>query len=832
MKKRIKVIGMTCSACSSHVEKEVRKLDGISSANVSLMTNTLEVEYKEDVLSVEMIEQAVIKSGYGVDKQPDNNEYIIEVNKLKQKKLHKLWISVVLLIVLMYVSMGPMIGFWLPPFLVGMENAVYHVGLQFILTIPILILNRNYFISGFTKLFKRHPNMDSLVAIGSFAAVIYGVFSLSMLIYAKNTNNMDVTMKYHMNIYFESAATILTLVSVGKYLESKSKGKTSEAITKLLNLTSKVAIKIQDNEEIEVDAKTLLEGDFIIIKPGMIIPVDSVVVKGNTSVDESAITGESLPVSKKEGDKVISATINGLGIITARVEKRLEDSTISKIVEMVEAAANSKAPIARLADKVSGIFVPIVITIALITFIIWMISGYGYEFSLEMAISVLVISCPCALGLATPVAIMIGTGIAAKNHIMIKSAESLETLHRVDTVLLDKTGTITKGELSVNSIICYDIEENKLLSIMASLEKNSSHPLAQAILNLAIEKNIILEEVQNFHTEIGFGISGYTNNQEYYCGNVAYAKQKGLDVKKITKDVENISKQGQSILILFDEKQCYGMVGVADVIKETSVEAIRIFKKMGIKPYMLTGDNENTAKVIASIAGITDVYSGLLPMDKDKVVEQLQREGHKVAMIGDGINDSIALTKADVGIAIGAGTDVAIESADVVLIKSDLIDAANAIHLSKKTISIVKMNLFWAFFYNAIGIPIAAGVLFPIFHIKLNPMLASLAMSLSSISVVLNATRLTKYKNIEMENKQMKKEFFVYAMMCDHCKKRVYDAMMSIEGVNKCEIDLKKKKVSYESEEEIMWDTILNVIAEAGYEATLENKKGLFRRKM
>ena len=769
MKERFDVTGMTCSACSSHVEKSVGKLTGVENVSVNLLTNSMQVEFDENKLDTAGIIKAVEDAGYGAavkdehaksgaktsgqsGSQENNGLSAVEQNVKNMKK--RLIVSLIFWIPLMYVSMGHMIYQWLnipmPPFtmnfLHGNENAITYAFTQFLLLLPILIANQKYFKNGFKTLWHRSPNMDSLIAIGAGAAILYGIFAIYRIGYAMGHGDMAVVHQYAHDLYFESAGTILTLITIGKYLETKSKGKTSEAITKLLNLAPKTVTVVRDGVEQVVDAADVEKGEIFLVKPGESVAVDGIVLEGKSSFDESAITGESIPVPKQEGDTIVSASMNKSGLIRAKATKVGEDTTIAQIIRLVEEASSSKAPIAKMADKIAGVFVPTVITIALITGIIWLISGATFEFAMSTAIAVLVISCPCALGLATPVAIMVGTGKGAENGILIKSGDALETAHQIDTVVLDKTGTITQGKPVVTDIICAagkNADKTQLLQIAGSLEKGSEHPLAEAIVNYCVTNNISLEKVTDFNALFGKGIEGTVSGTHYYAGNEKMMEEKGISLSTEQKNqIQALAKQGRTPLLFADEKQFLGIVAVADVVKPTSKEAVQKFRDYGIHVIMLTGDNEVTAQAIKEQVGIDEVIAGVLPTQKEEKISALKQAGHKVAMIGDGVNDAPALASADVGIAIGAGTDVAIESADIVLMKNDLLDAVGAVKLSKAVIRNIKENLFWAFFYNSIGIPLAAGVLYPLFQIKLNPMFGAAAMSLSSVCVVSNALRL------------------------------------------------------------------------------------------
>ena len=881
MKERFDVTGMTCSACSSHVEKSVSKLTGVENVSVNLLTNSMQVEFDENKLDTAGIIKAVEDAGYGAavkdehaksgaktsgqsGSQENNGLSAVEQNVKNMKK--RLIVSLIFWIPLMYVSMGHMIYQWLnipmPPFtmnfLHGNENAITYAFTQFLLLLPILIANHKYFKNGFKTLWHRSPNMDSLIAIGAGAAILYGIFAIYRIGYAMGHGDMAVVHQYAHDLYFESAGTILTLITIGKYLETKSKGKTSEAITKLLNLAPKTVTVVRDGVEQVVDAADVGKGEIFLVKPGESVAVDGIVLEGKSSFDESAITGESIPVPKQEGDAIVSASMNKSGLIRAKATKVGEDTTIAQIIRLVEEASSSKAPIAKMADKIAGVFVPTVITIALITGIIWLISGATFEFAMSTAIAVLVISCPCALGLATPVAIMVGTGKGAENGILIKSGDALETAHQIDTVVLDKTGTITQGKPVVTDIICAagkNADKTQLLQIAGSLEKGSEHPLAEAIVNYCETNSIALEKVTDFNALFGKGIEGTVSGTHYFAGNEKMMEEKGISLSAEQKNqIRELAKQGRTPLLFADEKQFLGIVAVADVVKPTSKEAVQKFRDYGIHVIMLTGDNEVTAQAIKEQVGIDEVIAGVLPTQKEEKISALKQAGHKVAMIGDGVNDAPALASADVGIAIGAGTDVAIESADIVLMKNDLLDAVGAVKLSKAVIRNIKENLFWAFFYNSIGIPLAAGVLYPLFQIKLNPMFGAAAMSLSSVCVVSNALRLRWVKlhdakktqsephqdvaastiadinqhnaldnNIKSTNNDkgestMTTTISIEGMMCAHCQAHVEKALKEVAGVTEVTVSLENKNAVVTGDASV--EALKQAVVDAGYEVT------------
>ncbi|MGB4658149.1 MAG: heavy metal translocating P-type ATPase, partial [Mobilitalea sp.] len=719
MNQKFSVTGMTCSACSANVEKSVKKLDGTLSVDVNLLTNSMVVDFDESVLDNHKIIEAVTEAGYGASTFVRGQNAAVQADRenpveQEQKEMKsRIVISIIFLIPLLYLAMGHMFHWVLPQVFLGEENAISFAFTQLLLTLPIVYVNRKYYIVGFKTLFHRAPNMDSLIAIGSAAAILYGLFAIYRIGYGLGHADMEIVMKYMHDLYFESAATILTLITLGKYLEARSKGKTSEAISKLIDLAPKTATVIRDGTESEIALEEVVKEDILIVRPGQSIPVDGIIIEGSSSVDQSALTGESIPVEKHIGDKVIAATINKTGYFKFRAEKVGDDTTLAQIIQLVEEASSSKAPISKLADKISGVFVPIVILLAVVATIIWMLMGYSFEFALSIGISILVISCPCALGLATPVAIMVGTGKGAQNGILFKSAEALETLHSIKTVVLDKTGTITEGKPRVTDIVpAKGVSSEKLLSIAATLEKPSEHPLAEAIVLEAESSKSTLLKLDDFEAVSGRGIIARINAVTYYAGNQSFMQEKKADTKELDAEAKIFAEQGKTPLYFAEGTNLLGIIAVADVIKSSSKQAIHDLKNMGIDVVMLTGDHKITAEAIRKELDIDTVIAEVLPGEKENEVRKIQAKGSKVAMIGDGINDAPALARADVGIAIGAGTDIAIESADVVLMKSNLQDAVTAIQLSKATIKNIKENLFWAFFYNALGIPLAAGVFY------------------------------------------------------------------------------------------------------------------------
>ena len=944
---------MSCSACSSHVEKAVNKLENVEKASVNLLTETMDVTYDETKITSAEIIDAVVKAGYGASVMTEGSaagaggrstsgnagstgRSAADGKQELQQKLDadaramkwRLGISIGFLIPLMYVSMHHMLKEWfgipVPAFIVntmhGNANAMNFALTQFLLLLPILYVNRKFFSVGFKTLAHRSPNMDSLIALGSGAALVYGIFAMYRISYGLGYGDMAVVEHYSHDLYFESSGTILTLITVGKYLESRSKGKTSEAITKLMNLAPKVAVLVTgDGQEKEVPTENLQKGDIFLVKPGSLVPVDGIVLEGNSSVDEAAITGESVPVEKQAGDHVVSATVNKAGFLKCRADRVGDDTTLAQIIRLVEEASASKAPIAQLADKVAGVFVPTVITISLITLVVWLLNGATAEFAISTAIAVLVISCPCALGLATPVAIMVGTGVGAGNGILIKTGEALQQAKEIDTVVLDKTGTITSGKLKVEEVGGYqsDFPADAMMQIAAALEKKSEHPLAEAVVEYAESFRLTIPEIVDFKATFGRGVEGalaadflaveaakndgptavfyagklsngsntsgngtrkapptgntvpdtgsvFPAGTKFYVGNLAFLQEKNITLPQgAAEGLNRMADEGMTPLLVAQEGRFLGIIGVSDTVKATSYEAINAWEKMGVRVIMLTGDNRRTAEAVRQKLGISEVVAEVLPQDKEKKVSELKRQGHKVAMIGDGINDAPALAAADVGMAIGAGTDVAMESADIILMKNDLRDAVTAMKLSRAVIRNIKENLFWAFFYNCIGIPLAAGVLYPAFQIRLNPMFGAAAMSLSSIFVVGNALRLRGFKSgftplkkgtpkashkeieithataegeqcilkapTEQNNRQdvkqekertntMKKVISIEGMMCNHCTGTVQKALEAVEGVKAVTMSLEQKNATVELASDVADDVLTKAVVDAGYE--------------
>lgn len=860
MKEKYDITGMTCSACSAHVEKAVKKLEGMKNVSVNLLQNSMTVEYDESILTSQNIIDAVVDAGYGASLKDNGKSTGSSVQAKKENTAEKstkamkkrLISSLCLLVPLMYVSMGHMLGAPLPQILSPEFNPLIFALVQLFLTLPVMYINRKYFRNGFKTLFKGSPNMDSLIAIGSGASAVYSIYVIFKMAYSMGFGDMMTAHHLAMDLYFESAAMILTLITLGKYFEARSKKRTSDALTKLMNLAPKTAVVERNGEEIEIPSEQVTAGDIVIIKPGQSIPVDGIIVEGRGSVDQSAITGESIPEEKTVGSAVIGATVNKTGYFKFKATKVGEDTTLAQIIKLVEEAGGSKAPIAKLADKVSGVFVPIVITIAIITTAVWMILGYPFNFALTMGISVLVISCPCALGLATPTAIMVGTGKGAESGILIKSAEALETAHLINTVVLDKTGTITMGTPTVTDVIPVKGESpENLVSLALSLEKLSEHPLSDAIVKYGKETGAKILEAKNFFTKEGEGIGAEIEGRKILAGNLKMMHNNGIATDKAEEAASSLAQEGKTPLYFAADGKLLGIIAVADTIKPSSPQAVAEFEKMGIDVVMLTGDNAKTAEAIRKKAGVKRVVAQVMPQDKAAEVQRLQKEGKKVAMIGDGINDAPALASADVGIAIGAGTDIAIESADVVLMKSDLLDGVNAVKLSKAVIKNIKENLFWAFFYNVIGIPIAAGVFYWA-GLTLNPMIGAAAMSFSSVFVVSNALRLKFFKPLksseycsgacpinektdssvnvsyieastekqtkkEKENRRMEKTIIIEGMMCMHCTARVQKALEDIDGVT-AHMDLEKKAAYLTLEKEVSDEVLTKAVTDAGYQ--------------
>lgn len=834
MTEQFAVTGMTCAACSAHVEKAVSRLSGVQSAPVNLMLGSMTVTYDEKAVTEGDIIAAVKAAGYGASPASQTDQGQLRRDQdaaLRRRKKHLIW-SVVFLVPLFYLSMGHMMGLPLPQVL--HTHPLLLACLQLALVIPILILNRNYFTVGFSRLVKLSPNMDSLVAVGAAAGLVYSLIEMGLLAAGQVSGMPD--------LYFESAGMILTLVTVGKYLEERSRGKTTGAISALLALAPESAVVRRQGQELTIPTEEIVVGDTVIVRQGGRIPVDGVITDGHAAVDESAITGESLPVEKVPGDAVTSATVTSSGYLELRATRVGGDTTLSQIIRLMEEAASSKAPISRLADRISGIFVPAVMAISLTAALLWaFVGGMDVRFCLSIAIAVLVISCPCALGLATPVAIMVGTGQAAQQGILIKSAESLELLHKVQTVVLDKTGTVTMGQPRVTDILCAPgVTEEELLCVAASAEKPSEHPLAYAIVEESQARHIPLCPVSGFRSVPGGGIQATLSGEAVLAGNAGYLAQNGVSLAAMEADAHRLAEDGKTPLFFAESGRLLGCVAVADVVKPDSAKAIAALRRMGRRVVLLTGDNQRTANAIARQIGVDQVIAQVLPQDKAKCVAQLQQQGQRVAMVGDGVNDAPALAQADVGLAIGAGTDIAIESADVVLMKSSLLDIPAAMDLSRAVLRNIKQNLFWAFFYNSIGIPVAAGVLYPALHLTLNPMLAAAAMSLSSVCVVSNALRLRGWKppvfpdqpaptaplpesavfqSQGKEENTVNKTIHIDGMMCTHCTGRVEKALNDLPGVE-ATVDLDSKSAAVTCTPDVSDDTLRQAVEDAGYHVT------------
>ena len=872
------VTGMSCAVCTGRVEKAVSALDGTKNVVVNLLTNSMQLDYDETKVTPQDIIHAIVEAGYGASQENPGNgtanaapaptPHDINAQEAKEMKHRLVW-SIIFLIPTMYIAMHHMFLEWfgLPvpqafaDVFHGPENAITFAFSQFLLILPIMYLNRKYYINGFKNLFQGMPNMDSLVGMGSMASAVFGAFAIFRMGWGLGHGDMMLVESYSMNLYFESAGMIVTLITVGKYLETRAKGKTSAAIEKLMDLAPKQATVLRNGQEVVVPVAQLAVGDEIVVRPGESIPADGIISEGTTSVDESAITGESIPVAKQVGDTVTSATMNKTGFIHFKAQRVGADTTISQIIKLVDDASSSKAPIAKLADKIAGVFVPAVIVIALIATAVWyFLMGADLEFAFSIGIAILVISCPCALGLATPVAIMVGTGKGAENGILIKSGEALETAHDIDTVVMDKTGTITEGKPRVTDVQALGLTDTELIAIAAGLEQGSEHPLAEAIMTYSKDQNIAPVKMENFEAVFGKGIQATYNGKTYYAGNAALMEDKGIDISSYNGHLNALADDGKTPLLFAEGNHIIGIIAVADMEKATSAQAISLFEKMGINVVMLTGDNKRTAEAIKKRLHIPKVIAGVLPQDKEKHIAALQAEGHKVAMIGDGINDAPALAKADLGMAIGAGTDVAIESADAVLMRNDLLDAVSAIRLSKSVIKNIKENLFWAFIYNVIGIPLAAGILYPMYGIKLSPMIGAAAMSMSSVCVCLNALRLRFFKTdhgsapVSRETVQTQEKttaqtetpattavasaadttpkgditmdttLKIKGMMCQHCVKHVTEALSKVDGVTAVKVDLEGEKADLATNKPIDEGTYKKAIVDAGYELVAVEK--------
>lgn len=828
MMKKFNVTGMSCAACSSRVEKAVSKVNGVKSVSVSLLTNSMGVEGSA---SDESIIAAVEKAGYGASVAGGEKKQSAENEQLKDKDtpvlMHRLIASVGFLAVLMYISMGHMMLGWpLPNFFT--DNHIAMGLVQLLLCVIIMVINQKFFINGFKGLIHRSPNMDTLVALGSGASFVYSVYALFAMTDAQVKGNADLVMSYMHEFYFESAAMILTLITVGKMLEAHSKGKTTNALRALLNLAPKKATLLIDGKETEVTVDKVKKGDVFVVRPGESIPVDAEITDGSTAVDESALTGESIPVDKTVGDSVSAGTINKSGFIKCSATAVGEDTALSQIIKMVSDAAATKAPVAKIADKVSGVFVPVVIVIAVVTIAVWLLCGQTVGYALARGISVLVISCPCALGLATPVAIMVGNGMGARKGILFKTASSLEAAGKIQIAVLDKTGTITKGEPKVTDVIPFGISENELLQCAYSIETKSEHPLAKAVIAKAQEIGLVPYEITDFKAESGNGLSGEYNGEKIIGGSKKYISSLINISKDISSRADSLSEEGKTPLFFMKGDKLLGIIAVADVIKDESPQAVKELQNMGIKVVMLTGDNERTAKAVGKLAGVDEVIAGVLPDGKEKVVADLKKQG-KVLMVGDGINDAPALTRADIGMAIGSGTDIAIDAADVVLMKSKLTDVPVAVRLSRKTLRNIHENLFWAFIYNVIGIPLAAGVWIPLLGWQLNPMFGAAAMSLSSFCVVTNALRLNffditnpkKDRKIKQKSKKddnaMTKTMKIDGMMCSHCEGRVKQCLEGLSQVSAADVSHEKGTAVVTLSADVSNDVLTKTVEDQGY---------------
>ncbi len=833
MKQRFQVTGMSCASCSAHVEKAVGGVSGVSQVAVSLLTNSMTVEYDESRTNAAAIVKAVENAGYGAspeggEKKSGGETAQAAADAASASVKRRLIVSFTFLIPLFYLSMGHMMGWPLPGIFLGHENALIFAFTQLLLCLPIVAVNHKYFTGGYKALWHRAPNMDSLIAIGSSAAIVYGIWAIYCIGWGLGHGDMEMVHSYSMDLYFETSGMILALITLGKFLEARSKGKTSEAISKLIALTPKTAFVERDGKETEIPAEDVVPGDTVVIRPGARVPVDGVVCEGSSSVDESALTGESIPVEKQPGDKLTGGTINKAGFLKIRAQKVGNDTALAQIIRLVEEAASSKAPIAKLADRVSGVFVPVVIGIAILATIVWLLVGKGVAFAISIGIAVLVISCPCALGLATPTAIMVGTGKGAENGILIKSGEALETAHLVDTVVLDKTGTVTEGAPRVTDLLPLEMAPEEFLRLAAAMESRSEHPLAEAVVRAAEEKGLDLPEVSAFRSIPGRGIEAEVGGRRYFAGNLALMEEQGVDLKDTGSRAEELAGEGKTVLYFAGEAAVLGLIAAADTIKPTSAEAVAEMKALGLQVVMLTGDSPRTAEAIRKQAGIETVVAGVLPDGKEQEIRRLQEQGRKVAMVGDGINDAPALARADVGMAIGAGTDVAIESADIVLMKSDLRDVATAVRLSRAVIRNIKENLFWALCYNSLGIPLAAGVFYAALHWKLNPMFGAAAMSLSSVCVVTNALRLRFFKadhkpvpaepRVAAPAGERKVVLRISGMMCGHCTGRVTKALEDLGA--QAEVTLEPGMARVKAPAAVSDKALQKAVEDAGYKVT------------
>lgn len=822
------ITGMTCSACSSRVDKAVSALGGVAEVNVNLLKNSMQVSFDANVLSPADIAAEVERIGYGAAlrapagaKAAPGKEQDPAARELDEMR-RRLKISLLFAVPLFYLVMGPMLGLPRPGFLLGPENALVFALTQILLTAPVIFVNFKFYRVGFKALFSGSPNMDSLIAIGSGAAAVFSLYAVYRMAFAVGRGDLETVGIFAANLYFDSAAVILTLITLGKFFEARAKGKTSDAIAKLMDLAPKTATLVRDGLEERVPLEAVAPGDILVVKTGESVPVDGVITGGSGFLDESALTGESLPLEKIVGEAVTGATINTSGHFFMRATRVGDDTTLAQIVKLVDEASSSKAPIARLADKISGIFVPVVIAVAIAATVVWLLLGHGFEFALSIGIAVLVISCPCALGLATPTAIMVGTGRGAAGGILFKSAEAIETAGSIDTVVLDKTGTLTEGKPVVTDISpAPGCTEESLLAAAASLEKLSEHPLGAAIVREAEQRGLPLAGVTGFAQTPGQGVAGLIDGARYLGGNSKMLLAEGVEAEELLRRGEALADEGKTALYFARDKELLGLIAVADVLKPTSRRAVAELGQMGIEVIMLTGDNAKTAAAVQRQAGISRVLAEVLPQDKEREVRALQEQGRKVAMVGDGVNDAPALVRADVGLAIGAGTDIAMESADIVLMKSDLMDAAGAIKLSRAVMRTIRQNLFWAFFYNAIGIPVAAGVFYTAWGWTLSPMLAAAAMSFSSVSVVSNALRLRFFNPKETtRSSEMTRTIQIEGMNCGHCTASVEKALRALPGVKEVSVSLAGKSASVEAEEGVSGEALTKAVTDAGFKVT------------
>ncbi|MBN1778591.1 MAG: heavy metal translocating P-type ATPase [Clostridiales bacterium] len=811
---RYRVEGMTCAACSAHVDKAVRKLPFIEDVQVDLLGGSMRVQTRDGAAHTQEIESAVDKAGYhAVSDRPDKAAQPVKTEKEPMRV--RFWTSFVFLVPLMLIGMGQMLGLPMPAFLRMGEYPLTNALIQLMLATPVLFINRKYFISGFKLLIRRAPNMDSLIAVGSGAAYAYGVIILLQMTMAQGAQVHELAK----NLYFESAVMILTLVTLGRSLEARAKGRTTDAIKKLMALAPDTVSVVRDGQESVIPIAQVRAGDVLRIRPGERIPVDGILLDGDISVDQSHITGESLPADKHKGDTLVAGSLNPAFTFLMEATRVGEDTTLQKIIRLVSEAGASKAPIARLADRISGVFVPIVMGIALITFAVWMIAGEGFSFALSMAITVLVISCPCALGLATPVAIMVGTGVGALHGLLFRNGEALETLHRVKDIVFDKTGTLTEGRMTVHTVVpAENVTEQELLQTAVSLEAGSEHPLAKAVVAYGMKTGINPSAIKDFKAAAGFGLSAELGGEAAFAGKPEWMEQNGVSLAAYRDQLTAIGSQGVSVLCFARGGQLLGFIGIADTIKPDAAQTMQMLKALRVKPWLLTGDRKEAAQTIARQAGIDDVIAEVLPADKAGQVAALQSGGSAVAMVGDGINDAPALKQADVGLAMGTGTDIAMETADVILNSRGLKNVPDAICLSRAVIRNIKQNLFWAFFYNVIGIPVAAGLLYPFFGIALSPMIAAAAMSLSSVTVVTNALRLKRFRAEEKKEKVMRQvTMHIEGMSCNHCKMAVEKALLEVPGVSKAQVDLEKKTAEVSAHDAVSDELLTSAVELAGY---------------